>query len=156
MLQRAGECEPSLRNNILAWFWYSTMLRPLCKGKHFLGLIPGNLVLHRMGTLTCSSSCIVPTSGKPSITLAIMVSKAILCYFATILGISKYISSCHDLIVVLLWWILRFVVDVDAVIYFSFILGISETMVIFYLNDAIGIGSLKLHPSLSKQQNLNR
>lgn len=76
MEQRAGECGPNFRNNNLAWFWYSSTLRPDCNRKfitYYIGIIESLSWESR----TCSSSCMVPTNGRPSTTRAIIVIKAI-------------------------------------------------------------------------------
>lgn len=66
------------------------MLRPVCQGEmevkvkagtHALSLLSVCLrvcvSLYRHARLTCSSSCMVPTKGSPSMTRAIIVSSAI-------------------------------------------------------------------------------
>lgn len=76
-----GECGPNFLNSNFAWFWYSSTLLPDWKYKwmnYFCRLRLGECAC------TCSSSCIVPTSGRPSTTRAIIVIKAILIDLASI------------------------------------------------------------------------
>lgn len=41
MVALAGECGPSFLNSILAWFWYSRTLRPVCNSRDFIRIHSG-------------------------------------------------------------------------------------------------------------------